>query len=652
MAIFNITPQNSRLTTQFGVHAFDADTPQADTLNVLAGAFLRTQGFNARGALLGPNGAWTVNIEGRVISDNSIGIELAGPAATINSSMAIGAQGVVQGVTGILAGRNVSIVNDGRISGSENGIAFENAGVRSILNRGTITGDIYAIIDLTLSNTNILSNDRVVNLGTLNGDVDLADGINSLINSGTINGVASFGSGTDTLTNSGLITGGVGLADGTNRLSNTGSIGGDVVGGGDNDTIDNRGEIVGDVELGGGTNRLTNTSTIAGNVMAGGGTDNIVNSGRISGGLNLRDGLNTLDNRGTIGIGLFSETTPHSYRGGDGIDRVRNSGTMFERVNLLGGNDRLDNTGRIGGDVLGGAGNDIVRNTGFITGIVDLGADDDTFTGGNNVDRVRDNDGTDNVRLGGGTDTYLAVGGTGNDGTDTVDGGADIDMYDASAATNRLIINLDTVAHNQSPAFPPSAFNPGSDPNVARNMFTGDTDNIRGFENARGGAGGDVIFGSGASNLLDGGANNDNLFGYGANDTLIGGAGQDMLFGGAGMDRLIGGTEADRFFYEAVTDSGLTDLTRDVIMDFQDGVDTIDLSNIDTNPNNGITNDPFAFIGTDVAFGNTRGQLRALTVGDGWIVEGDVDGNGAADFSIKLFDPTHAITLTGADFDL
>jgi hypothetical protein len=655
MAIFNISPQTSALTTANGDHAFDNDTAQADTLNVLTGAFLRTEGLNARGALLGATGAWRVNVEGRVISEQSIGIELAGPASTINSSMLVATQGVVAGVTGILAGRNVSIRNDGRIVGTENGIALDNAGVRAILNNGTIAGGAFSIIDLNPFNSGILSNDRVINNGTLNGTVFLRNGNDSVRNFGTVNGAVDLGEGDDTIINSGVITEGVAVGGGTNRVNNSGFIGGGVGGGEGNDTVDNRvnAQIGGGVALSFGTNRLTNAGSIGGNVTAGDGNDTIVNSGRITGGLWLQDGTNVLDNRGAIWAGFFPETTPHSYRGGDGVDNIRNSGTMSDRVNLLGGADRLNNRGTIGGDVLGGAGNDTVINNGLIIGMVDLGADDDTFVGGNNVDRVRDNDGTDNVRLGGGADIYFAVGGTGNDGTDTIDGGADADMYDASAATSRLVINLDTVAHNQSPAFPPSAFNPGSGPNVARNLTTGDTDNITGFEHARGGAGGDTIFGSGLANVLDGGANNDNLFGFGQNDTLVGGAGMDMLFGGAGMDMLIGGTEADRFFYEAASDTGLTAATRDVIMDFQDGIDSIDLRNIDTIPNNGIANDPFDFMGVDVAFQNgLSGQLRAITVGDGWIIEGDIDGNGAAEFSIKVFDPTHTITWTDANFDL
>jgi hypothetical protein len=65
---------------------------------------------------------------------------------------------------------------------------------------------------------------------------------------------------------------------------------------------------------------------------------------------------------------------------------------------------------------------------------------------------------------------------------------------------------------------------------------------------------------------------------------------------------------------------------------------------------------PFAdtFVGTNVptGFSGNPGELHAYWTATGQIVEGDVNGDKKADFSIELQDPLHAITLTSADFIL
>ena len=43
-------------------------------------------------------------------------------------------------------------------------------------------------------------------------------------------------------------------------------------------------------------------------------------------------------------------------------------------------------------------------------------------------------------------------------------------------------------------------------------------------------------------------------------------------------------------------------------------------------------------------------RLAASRHPTGQIIEGDVDGDGAADFSIKLADADHSVALTDADF--
>ena len=126
------------------------------------------------------------------------------------------------------------------------------------------------------------------------------------------------------------------------------------------------------------------------------------------------------------------------------------------------------------------------------------------------------------------------------------------------------------------------------------------------------------------------------------------------LIGGAGADKLSGGTEADQFCYQRVSDSGLLKTARDVILDFEDGIDLISLFSIDANSTNSSeSHEAFHFIGTNVSFAaNDPGALRAYWTPTGYTVEGDVNGDGRADFAIDIVDRGHAIVLTSADFAL
>jgi serralysin len=65
------------------------------------------------------------------------------------------------------------------------------------------------------------------------------------------------------------------------------------------------------------------------------------------------------------------------------------------------------------------------------------------------------------------------------------------------------------------------------------------------IENARGGAGDDVLQGNAAANLLEGGGGNDRQFGAEGDDILLGQEGADYLNGGPGQDELHGGIGAD-----------------------------------------------------------------------------------------------------------
>jgi serralysin len=82
---------------------------------------------------------------------------------------------------------------------------------------------------------------------------------------------------------------------------------------------------------------------------------------------------------------------------------------------------------------------------------------------------------------------------------------------------------------------------------------------------------------------------------------------------------------------------------RDVIGDFEAGVDRIHLASIDANAA-ASGNQAFSYIGSN-AFTGVCGQLSYV---DG-IISGDVDGDAAADFEIQV---VSAPTLVANDFIL
>jgi Ca2+-binding RTX toxin-like protein len=138
------------------------------------------------------------------------------------------------------------------------------------------------------------------------------------------------------------------------------------------------------------------------------------------------------------------------------------------------------------------------------------------------------------------------------------------------------------------------------------------------------------------------------MFGGAGADRLTGGANADLIYAAGGADTLAGGGGADLFEYRSASDS--TAAAADRILDFVSGSDRIDLSQIDADVSAG-GDQAFAFIGS-AAFSNKAGELRSAwdPATNSWSVEGDVDGDGGADF--LLYVTTAGAAPAASDFIL
>ena len=133
------------------------------------------------------------------------------------------------------------------------------------------------------------------------------------------------------------------------------------------------------------------------------------------------------------------------------------------------------------------------------------------------------------------------------------------------------------------------------------------------------------------------------IVGSNSNDTLYGTAGSDTINGNGGRDALWGGSGADTFLFDTASEAN-----GDTIGDFVHGTDTINLSGIDANTRTS-GNQAFSFIGSD-RFHKVAGELHTYRLADGnTYVSGDTNGDGAADFAIKMLG-NH--TFASADFVL
>ncbi len=192
------------------------------------------------------------------------------------------------------------------------------------------------------------------------------------------------------------------------------------------------------------------------------------------------------------------------------------------------------------------------------------------------------------------------------------------------------------------------------------------------IRNVKGGKAGETLLGTLASEHLNGGNGDDRIYGdgvapgviilgsepntmlgskyIGGDDKIWGGQGNDWISGGHGADWLWGGQGADVFsfgshipFYPQATtprhyvlDTGAGAGARDIIFDFEQGEDLIDLSLLLTFQYRHLNYDyAYEFIGT-AAFTGETAQVRYETQGGRTIVQldGQLYGSGPSNYRV------------------
>lgn len=125
----------------------------------------------------------------------------------------------------------------------------------------------------------------------------------------------------------------------------------------------------------------------------------------------------------------------------------------------------------------------------------------------------------------------------------------------------------------------------------------------------------------------------DAFCGFAGNDTIDALGGDDTILGGYGGDEMTGGDGADVFVFDD-RHAGLG-LARDIITDFETGVDMIDLSAIDANTRK---RGDQAFTFTDTTA--TKNSVWIMAFDGTTVVVADVNGDKRADMMIHLLETT------------
>jgi Ca2+-binding RTX toxin-like protein len=162
---------------------------------------------------------------------------------------------------------------------------------------------------------------------------------------------------------------------------------------------------------------------------------------------------------------------------------------------------------------------------------------------------------------------------------------------------------------------------------------------------------------------------NDTLLGGNGNDHLSGLAGDDIIIGGKGADKMLGGEGEDVFQFNSLAELRTVETVKEIedgsgrssshatiavhkvlwdhIADFASGEDRLDFVHMDADKiQAGVQSFHLIY---DVEFTGEAGQLRFQNFVDKTVVQGDLNGDGKADFTLVL---DHATNLSTEDFVL
>ncbi|KQM93102.1 hypothetical protein ASE70_14625 [Sphingomonas sp. Leaf22] len=382
------------------------------------------------------------------------------------------------------------------------------------------------------------------------------------------------------------------------------------------------------------TGTVVNTTTSAGRIGTAGTYDK-VDFSTATGGVTVKlDGLKYVSIEEVVGSNfkdvLVGDSAANTLIGGKGNDVLDGGAGADILTGGLGDDVYYVDNAR---DVLTervGEGHDVVHATvDWVLGnsFEDLKLDGTAISGtGNKLDNVIIGNAVANVLNGGWGDDVLdglggadrLIGGTGND-TYYVDNVGDETVEAYKAGNDTVIATIDwTLTANVENLTLSGGARRGTGNSSDNKLIANDA--------------GNSLYGLKGDDILTGGAGKDWLEGGEGEDRLSGGAGDDILIGGTNRDWLTGGAGRDTFRYLAGNESKGS--TMDRILDFTRGDDVIDLSALDANTKMS-GNQAMTFIGT-AEFGRKAGQLRYEVIDDYTQVEVDLNGDGKADFGIRL----------------
>ncbi len=393
----------------------------------------------------------------------------------------------------------------------------------------------------------------------------------------------------------------------------------------------------------------------AGNdTLRGGSGSDWASYGSAAAGVTVNLGLTRAQQTGGAGedvLELIENVTGSAFADtltGNGASNILDGGDGDDILRAGGGADRL--IGGLGADAMaGGKGDDVYvfdhsrDRTNELAGEgVDLVESSVSASLGANVEKLTLT-GTAAIS---GTGNELANVLTGNSGRNTLRGREGDDVLDGRGGADTMIggIGNDVYRVGEAGDVIFEAVGSGTDIVYASVSYTLAAEaEVERIEAA--GSAGLSLVGSDYANLI---------IGTGDSDSLSGAGGDDILVGGTGMDGLSGGQGKDTFRFGA-GDVGMGVNSGDRILDFVSGADLIDLAAVDADV--GTAGDQaFTFIGSQ-AFSGVAGQLRfhvsdgpgVFSDGSRTFLEGDTNGDGAADFYILL---SNGATPAASDFVL